>query len=176
MDTLPFKRLIEPETRADAPQVERVVGRAFGPGRYTKTAERLRENSLPYADLSFVARHLPEKGGEGQLVASVRLWPVFIHNPVLETQTEVAFLGPIAVDPECQSKGIGRVLVEAALAAAFDKGLVAVLLVGTPAYFEKFGFAVAEALSLPGPVDYRRVMICYNPAYQGKSLTGTVRR
>src|SRR5690606_42044086 len=63
-------------------------------------------------------------------------------------RSEVAFLGPIAVDPDCQSTGIGRLLVEAALEATFAKGLVAVLLVGTPVYFEKFGFDVAEGLSL----------------------------
>lgn len=185
MDTLPFKRLIEPEAQADAPLIDRVVGRAFGPGRFAKTAERLRENNAPYADLSFVARLLPEGGASESLasesltsglVASVRLWPVTITDPVKEIQTEVAFLGPIAVDPDCQSTGIGRLLVEAALKAAFARGLVAVVLVGTPVYFEKFGFDVAEGVSLPGPVDYRRVMIAYSPAYQGKPLTGLIRR
>ncbi|MEM9963727.1 MAG: N-acetyltransferase [Asticcacaulis sp.] len=175
MDTLPFKRLIEPEAEADAPLIEHVVGRAFGPGRFAKTAERLRENNTPYADLSFVARQLPEDGVP-QLVASVRLWPVTVHDPAKETRTEVAFLGPIAVDPDCQSTGIGRLLVEAALKAAFAKGLGAVVLVGTPAYFEKFGFEGTEGLSLPGPVDYRRVMIAYSPVFQGKPLTGLVRR
>lgn len=164
MDTSPSQRLIAREAEADAPFVEAVVGRAFGPGRYAKTAERLREGNRPYADLCFVARQA------GDVIASVRLWPVRIGG------TEVAFLGPIAVDPQRQSQGTGRALIETAVDAAFAKGIVAVVLVGTPALFEKLGFVRAENLTLPGPVDYRRVMIRYRPGYDGPPLTGHVGR
>ncbi len=136
---------IELERPGDEAAVEALVAAAFGPGRYVKTAERLREGNRPLAGASFVAR----EGGD--VVATVRLWPIRIGG------VDALFLGPIAVDGERRREGLGARLVERALAAAQAAGYPAVLLVGDP-YFTRFGFAKADVF-LPGPVDRNRVLI-----------------
>lgn len=173
MDTYPYERLIAVEAATEGAVVDALVNRVFGPGRYVKTAERLREGNQPYPDLCFVSRQR-QAGAADRVIGSVRLWPVTVCNQAGQPHGELAFLGPIAVEGEYQSFGIGRALVETAIHAAFAQALTGILLVGTPSYFEKFGFEKAEGLTLPGPVDYRRVMVLYNPAHHGASLSGSV--
>ena len=135
---------IDVETPADAAAVEAVVSAAFGPGRYAKTAERLREAAIPAA--GFVARDA------GRVIGSVRLWPIVVG------EVPALFLGPIAVSSNSRKAGIGADLVAACIAHARTSGIGGVLLVGDLAYFERFGFAPAPDVVLPGPVDRRRLL------------------
>lgn len=132
------------ETAFDAVAVARVVEAAFGPGRYAKTAERLREGSEP--QVGFVMR------GETGVIGSVRLWPVMIG------ETAATFLGPIAVDRTWREAGLGASLVEACIGWAKEQGLPGILLVGDPPFFGRFGFERARDVILPGPVDPARVL------------------
>ena len=138
----PLLRIVA-ETPADAAAVEALVLAAFGPGRFAKTAERLRERAAVRA--GFVVR-------EGaRLLGSVRLWSIAIDGaPAL-------FLGPIAVAVDNRKAGLGADLVEACLAHAAAAGL-GVLLVGDAPYFGRFGFTVASDVRLPGPVDPARLL------------------
>ena len=134
---------IDAETLADAAAVEALVLAAFGPGRFAKTAERLRERAAVVA--GFVARD-----GE-RLLGSVRLWSIAIDGaPAL-------FLGPIAVAADNRKAGLGAELVQACLGHAAEAGL-GVLLVGDVPYFGRFGFTAAPEVRLPGPVDPRRLL------------------
>ncbi|MFT4075228.1 MAG: N-acetyltransferase [Asticcacaulis sp.] len=137
---------------------------AFGPGRYVKTAERLREGAHILPDMSFVALD-----GD-RLLGSVRMWPIDVREG--EACERIAFLGPIVVDDACRGRGVGKALIHACLEAAFAKGLRAVLLVGTPGYFLPFGFEKAKDITLPGPVDPNRLMIHYSQP--GLAFTGRV--
>jgi putative acetyltransferase len=60
-------------------------------------------------------------------------------------------LAPMAVRPDCQRRGIGTRLVRAGLAAARSKGREAVIVVGHPAYYPRFGFSPALAGKLASP-------------------------
>ncbi|GAA0867800.1 N-acetyltransferase [Brevundimonas basaltis] len=134
---------IEVETAADAAAVEALVLAAFGPGRFAKTAERLRERAAVAA--GFVARE------GGVLLGSVRLWSITVGG------TPALFLGPIAVAADNRRAGLGAELVQACLARAAETGQ-GVLLVGDAPYFGRFGFVVAPEVRLTGPVDPRRVL------------------
>lgn len=135
---------VAPERREDQQAVDAIVMAAFGPGRFSKTAERLREGSVHAA--GFVGHE------GGRIIGSVRLWPISIG------QTGALFLGPIAVDAARRSAGLGAELVEACKDYAQMSGTGGVLLVGDRAYFERFGFRPAPDLVLPGPVDRRRIL------------------
>ena len=139
--------LIRNESPRDAQAVAAIVERAFGPGRYAKAAERLREGNTPRLDLSFVAEI------DGRLAGSVRLWPIKVGG------RPAMLLGPIAVDADQRGNGLGQTLVEHACEAARAAGEAAVLLVGDAPWFERTGFGHAPNAVMPGPVDQRRVLV-----------------
>lgn len=136
--------VVETETPADAMAVEALVLAAFGPGRFAKTAERLRERAG--IEAGFVVRE------EGRVIGSVRLWRIEVGG------TPALFLGPIAVEAASRRVGLGADLVAACVDHARAAGTAGVLLVGDPPYFSRFGFQAAPDVRLSGPVDPKRVM------------------
>jgi predicted N-acetyltransferase YhbS len=141
---------ISAETAADAAAIERLYERTFGPGRLAKTAYRLREGAEPVLELSFIARI-------GTLmIGSVRLTPVRIGG------ARALLLGPLTVEPPFRDRGIGRALIDRALAEAKAKGHRLVLLVGDEPYYGKSGFKrIPKGRAvMPGPVDPARLLIC----------------
>ena len=141
--------LILPEQPDDGPAIERLYERTFGPGRFARTAYRLREAHRHRRELSFTARI------GTLLVGSVRLTPVLIGDaPAL-------LLGPLTIEPPFRSRGIGRALIEASLDAAKKGGAKLVLLVGDEPYYGRMGFRKVphKRVELPGPVDRDRVLV-----------------
>jgi predicted N-acetyltransferase YhbS len=140
--------VITTERAVDEPAIAQLEERAFGPGRFARTAFRLRENNPHDPQLSFVARV------STLVVGSIRITPIRIGaSPAL-------LLGPLTVDPAFRSKGIGKTLIETSLAAAADAGHILVLLVGDEAYYSRVGFKRAPAaIVMPGPVDRMRVLV-----------------
>lgn len=136
------------ERAEDAGSIQRLNERAFGPGRYALSAYRLREGAQHDLALSFVARV------GTLLVGSNRMTPVECGGvPGL-------LLGPLTVEPAFRSRGIGRALVEASVAAAAAAGHALVLLVGDELYYGRLGFArlAPGKLAMPGPVDPARLL------------------
>jgi predicted N-acetyltransferase YhbS len=151
---------VDREDAHDAGVVEALADRAFGPGRFAKTAERIREGSRPVSALSFVAR-----ARDGSIVGTVRVWPILIG------ETAALFLGPIAVDDAWRDRGVGAGLMDAVCSAVDADGGPPVLLVGDAPYFGKFGFRKCDAV-LPGPVDPDRVLV----RSAGRETAGVVRK
>jgi putative acetyltransferase len=82
---------------------------------------------------------------DGAVVGHVQLSRAWIgSDPVLA-------LGPIGVLPARQGRGIGSALVKAALAAAREQGEVAVILLGSPAFYPRFGFIAAATFGWRNP-------------------------
>ncbi|MBK5951191.1 GNAT family N-acetyltransferase [Rhodobium orientis] len=144
---------IELESPGDDADIEALHETAFGPGRFARTAFRLREGVPHDPALSFVVRR------DGGLVGSVRLTPIDIGG------VSGLLLGPLAVLPAFKNNGIGKALVRHSVAAA-RAGMAAsghrlVLLVGDEPYYGPLGFKRARpgALTLPGPVDPYRLLL-----------------
>ena len=155
-----------PERPADRAAVERLSERAFGPGRYAKTAYRLREGVEGSPTLSFVARVGP------LLVGANRMTPIVVG------QSPALLLGPLVVEPAFRQLGVGEQLIRLSLEAARAEGHRLVLLVGDAAYYERNGFTVVPPgrIALPGPVDPDRLL--YLELVEGAlaSVSGRVRR
>ncbi|HWF75828.1 MAG TPA: N-acetyltransferase [Caulobacteraceae bacterium] len=153
---------IAAERPQDALQVEALVLRAFGPGRYAKAAERLREGRAPIYDLSFVA------WCGGRVVGCVQQWAVRVGD------TPAIFFGPIAVDPAYRSQGLGAALTRQACDAAAAAGHRLIVLVGDMPLFGPQGFTPAPKVRMPGPVDRRRVLACALQPGAAERLEGLV--
>jgi predicted N-acetyltransferase YhbS len=152
---------ILPETQGDALAIERLHERTFGPGRYAKSAYRLREQVAHRVDVSFTARV------GTLLVGSVRLSPVRIG------ETKALLLGPLTVEPPFRERGVGQALIERALEEARAKGYQLVILVGDEPYYGKCGFKripPGRAI-MPGPVDPARLLVAElnDGAFEGVS-------
>ncbi|ODT07688.1 MAG: GNAT family N-acetyltransferase [Mesorhizobium sp. SCN 65-20] len=137
-----------PEAPAHDLEIDEINAEAFGPGRFTRAAYKIREGGPHDRSLSFVAMH------GGQVIASVRM------TPIAAGEGRAQMLGPLAVRPDFKNMGIGRKLVAMALAAASRAGEPAVLLVGDEPYYGPLGFARIPRgqISMPRPVDLNRLL------------------
>ncbi len=140
---------ILPETEGDALAIQRLHERTFGPGRYARSAYRIREGRGHLLDLSFTARI------GTLLVGSLRLTPVCID------ETPALLLGPLTVEPPFRERGVGTALIARALKDAREQGHKLVLLVGDEPFYGKTGFKRIPKgqVKLPGPVDPARLLV-----------------
>ena len=136
-----------PEAPAHHDAVERVLDRAFGPGRFAKPSERGREFAGFRPDLSRVAVSGPV------MLGCCRIYEIGIGD-----QTAL-FLGPLAVDPDAQHGGLGHVLVTETVAACREAGFGAIVLMGQPSFFTTLGFSQIPdgRIALPTPTEGRRM-------------------
>ncbi|GLK65916.1 hypothetical protein GCM10017635_33930 [Paracoccus kondratievae] len=123
--TAPLPR-IRPEMRHDHMAITALLDRAFGGPDEGRLVDELRA----YGDLalSLVAE------AEGTIIGHIALSPIAAEAPALA-------LAPLAIHPAVQSRGIGSALIRAAIAAYADHAIV---VLGDPAYYGRFGFVPAD--------------------------------
>jgi predicted N-acetyltransferase YhbS len=140
---------IREEKFADVAAREALLDAAYGPARFIKTSERLREDRLPADGLSLVATD------RGRIVGTVRLW-----NIDAGPGRAALLLGPLAVHPDFRNRGIGTTLMRRAIARARLAGHQAIVLVGDAPYYARFGFSAAATgeLWMPGRFDRDRLL------------------
>ncbi|MGH6727397.1 MAG: GNAT family N-acetyltransferase [Pseudolabrys sp.] len=140
---------ILPETPDDALAIDRLHERTFGPGRYARSAYRIREGRRHLLELSFTARI------GTLLVGSVRLTPICIG------ETPALLLGPLTVEPPFRARGVGSALIARALQDAKAAGHALLVLVGDEPLYAKSGFKRIPKgqVRLPGPVDPARLLV-----------------
>jgi predicted N-acetyltransferase YhbS len=153
------------ETAAHDHEIEDINAEAFGPGRFARAAYKIREGGPHERGLSFVATH------SGQVVATVRLTRIAVG------EGRSLLLGPLAVRPSHKDLGIGRRLVRISLDAARAAGWGSVILVGDEPYYGPLGFLQVPIgqITMPRPVDYRRLLIHEIDAGALGTLSGEMR-
>jgi predicted N-acetyltransferase YhbS len=147
---VPQDIVVRPALTKDSAEIAALHVHAFGPGRFARTAYRLREGTAEFSPFCRVCRI------DGQLVAAVRFTPILIGG-----RGGALLLGPLAVDPAFANQGYGRGLVGEALEAAHGAGISLVLLVGDEPYYARLGFRRVPRgqITLPGPVDPARLLV-----------------
>ncbi len=132
----------------DVPAISRLHAEVFGPGRFVRTAYRVREGAGLVSAFCKVC-----VTADGALIAAVRFTPVRIGS-----EGGHLLLGPLAVAPSYANQGHGRALMSEGLAQAREAGIGLVLLVGDEPYYARLGFKVIPAgqIRMPGPVDPAR--------------------
>ena len=153
------------EKPEDAAAIERLHERTFGPGRYVRTSERIREKMAHRFDLSYTARI------GTLLVGSVRMTPVCIG------ETPALMLGPLTIEPPFRDRGIGMAMMERALKDAKAKGHKLVVLVGDEPYYKRVGFkrVPSGAIKMPGPADPTRILAAELTEGVLQGVSGVVR-
>lgn len=122
----------------DHPHIRAVLDAAFGRGHEGDIVEHLRQDGDVLFEL------IEETDGEviGHIVFS-RLWA--------DSANLYAALAPLAVRPDLQRTGAGQRLTRAGLEMAKEFGAHAVIVLGHPAYYPRFGFSQAAAEKIASP-------------------------
>lgn len=133
----------------DADAISALSAKVFGPGRFVRTAYRIREGTPPTSPFCRLALT------GNRLIAAIRMTDITIG-----TKPGALLLGPLAVDPEFANLGYGRRLIAESAAAAKEAGRELVLLVGDLPYYGRLGFVLVPRgqIELPGPVDQGRIL------------------
>ncbi|MHC4079739.1 MAG: GNAT family N-acetyltransferase [Planctomycetota bacterium] len=135
MPTTPSIRF---EQGGDEAAIAHVNTAAFGQAQEARIVDQLREVADPY--ISLVALF------EDCIVGHVLITPVTIRG---ETScSEALGLGPMAVLPEHQRRGVGSALARAGLDACRRRSHFVVFVLGHPDYYPRFGFRPAPPLGL----------------------------
>jgi predicted N-acetyltransferase YhbS len=140
---------IRHESDGDAPHLSQLAAEAFGPGRFARSAYRVREGIAPVVGLSLSGVL------DGRLIGGIRFTAISIGGG-----EGALLLGPLIVDPAMAGRGFGKALVEEGLERARGEGFSLVLLVGDMPYYGRFGFKPVPParITLPGPVDPVRLL------------------
>ncbi len=129
---------------ADLPAVEAVYPAAF-----------------PVEDLVLLVRALFAEGdgfglvanADGRLAGHMALSQCWVAGEAKPPRpAPVALLGPLAVVPSYQRRGIGSALIRTGIQRLRDEGYGSVLVLGDPAYCGRFGFQTEQAIQAPFPL------------------------
>jgi predicted N-acetyltransferase YhbS len=151
-----------PLDSVDPALIEALLDRAFEPERKQRTAYKLRDGVDWLPALSFAA-----VDADQHLVGTIQCWPVALTDPA-GRRHPLILVGPVAVLPEAQGAGYGKVLMSAALSALDPRSPLPQVMIGDPEYYGRFwGFSAEHTggWQLPGPWEPRRLLArCDNPA------------
>ena len=142
---------IKPLAAADPFEVDALLDAAFGADRRRRTAYRIRDGMTAIPALSFAAFDEARR-----LLGSLQCWPV-----ALDFKTPLVLVGPVAVVPDLQRGGIGRMMMTRMIEAAEETHTDPLVLIGDPEYYGRFfGFDAhwTQAWTVPGPVERRRLL------------------
>jgi predicted N-acetyltransferase YhbS len=142
---------IRPAASSDIGKISELHARVFGPGRFARSAYRVREGKGHLSRFCLVACF-----GE-TVIASIRTTEVKVGGT-----SGAVLLGPVAVDGEYRSLGLGSKLIHAALDTAKAGGAKLMILVGDHPYYGRFGFKPVPfgQIVFPGPVNPQRILAC----------------
>jgi putative acetyltransferase len=126
-----------PELASDVPSVHAVNVAAFARNSEADLVDLLRQHASPI--ISLVAEV------QGSICGHILFTPVSLIG---DPDVRLMALAPLAVQPEQQRRGIGSALVRAGLAACAERRCQAVVVLGHPAYYPRFGFQPASRVGL----------------------------
>jgi putative acetyltransferase len=167
--------VVRAERAEDAGAVRRVNELAFGRAGEADLVDALRADAHPHVSLVAV-----EEGEGGEVVGHIFYSPVTVEPEAAGLL--LMGLGPMAVLPRVQKRGVGARLIREGLEECRRLGCAAVVVLGHPTYYPRFGFVPASRLGLcctydvpdevfmaqeltPGALDGRPRLVKYHPAF-----------
>jgi putative acetyltransferase len=135
--------VIRPEKIEDIRKIRSIHVEAFDTEAEADLVEALRNSGIPL--ISLVAEQ------DGELVGHILFSPTTLEQG--GSRTSIAGLAPMAVLPTCQNKGIGSMLVEKGLVYCKNAGYAAVVVLGHPDYYPRFGFVPSISYGMTSEYD-----------------------
>ncbi len=153
MNSMPFS--IRTQTPDDAAKIKALHQIAFGPGRFARTAYRVREGCRLEPELCLMVEN------DGELIGAIHFAPVTIGG-----KDGALLLGPLAITPAYVNQGWGLKLILEGIRRGMALGYHIIVLVGDAPYYARAGFRMMPPgqIWLPGPADPERIL--------GLELTG----
>jgi len=152
--------LIRRESPGDAGAIRDVTAAAFtAPGKDYPPPEAALVDELRASEAWLPALSLVATGAGGDVIGHV----VCTRGHV--GQAPVLALGPLSVRPDRQLRGVGSALMHAVLGAGDALGEPLVALLGSPAYYGRFGFRLSGEYQIQPPV------VRWQPHFQVRALT-----
>ena len=145
MDPQAAEVTVRMERKSDVPFVRFVEEAAFARALEAEIVDRVRGTRDWWEDGSLVA-----VDAAGSIVGHVLLSRGRLVG-TRGSETDIGMIGPVAVLPERQRRGIGGALMSAAIAAATARELPMICLLGHPTYYPRFGFEPARAAGIQPP-------------------------
>ncbi|WP_082461314.1 MULTISPECIES: N-acetyltransferase [unclassified Devosia] len=156
---------VRPATPADDVFVDDLQAIAFGPGRFARTAFRVRERFPIDQSLSLISEV------DGTACGSVWMTPISVGG------MKGYLLGPLATHPNFRKRGAGKLLAREVSKRALARGEGHfVLLVGDQDYYCPLGWVPTTPgnIQFPGPVDTSRVLLLADDPELATTLKGSI--
>jgi putative acetyltransferase len=159
---------IRRETEKDFSSVRKVNESAFETTEEADLVDSLRKNPNYIPELSLVAED------NGEVIGHILFTPLTITDS--EVDHKLLALAPMAVLPKYQKKGIGSALIKAGFEKAQELGYKAVIVLGHPDYYPRFGFIPAEQFGIHPPLEEWKEAFFAKELEKGslKDVSGTV--
>lgn len=145
---------IIPLSAVEPALIEDVLDASFGTNRFGRTAYAIRKGMEWLSGLSFAALDADE-----YLVGTIQLWPIALTDPAGRAHP-LLMVGPVAVMPERQGEGFGKVLIATALSTITEQAPLPQMLIGDVDYYGQWGFSAEQTggWRCPGPNDPARLL------------------
>lgn len=140
----------------DNVEIEMVLDAAFGRDRHQRTAYAIRAGVGWLAEFSYSLTD--DAGG---FIGLLQSWPVELCGDSGRV-TPLIMVGPVAILPERQGVGFGKILMDRLIADADRTADAHLMMIGDPEYYGRFWRFRAEHTAgwqAPGPLDARRVLM-----------------
>jgi|TARA_R110000772_G_scaffold5252_19_gene18816 predicted N-acetyltransferase YhbS len=151
---------IIPLAEIDPQLVEALLDSAFGTDRHDRTAYKLRDGMDMLEGLSLAAVDQEKH----ELLGSIQCWPIALTDEEGRKHPMI-MVGPVAVYPDFQREGIGRMMMAALLKEIHADDPLPLVMIGDPEYYGRFFDFTAEGTggwTLPGPWEPSRLLVRSN--------------
>ena len=141
---------IKKAKKVDQEKISQLFDCVFGPGRFSRTAFRVREHYKGHEDYGFCS------WSGDTVIGSIHFTPITIGGT-----SDAYLLGPLVVSPNFSGQNLGCKLIEAGILNAIEKKCRVIVLVGDISYYGRFGFQHVPQgqIRFSGPADPERILV-----------------